>query len=296
MLAREVLLTRQQVEKGLQQHCNNAEKLYQQGQIAQVEALQATASLDKAIIERKKAEKDRDIAARALSNALGESELVEPVNSLFVNNKLPPLNEFNDRTVAAYPGLDLLDAKKQQATSLLKAEKSKYSPQVYLYSSYSLYEDDTLASQLKPDWMVGIGVSLPLVDTSGRGERVDAASQALVQLRYKRAQIISDLQLLVEKTYLEAQQASDEVNGLKSTIQLAQENLDLRNKAFAQGLSTSLDVVDAELYLASIQTQRAVASYHYLIALCKLLALSDQIPQFFDYQRHASIVLSAKAD
>lgn len=296
VLAKEVLLTRQQVEKGLQQHNENADKLFQQGQIAQIEALQATASLDKATIERKKAEKDRDIAARALSNALGTTDVVETVDSLFINRELPPLNVFSAQTEATYPGLDLLDAKKQLASSLLQSEKSKYWPQVYLYSSYSLYEDDTLASQLKPDWMVGIGVSLPLVDTSGRGERVDAASQALVQLRYKRAQAISDLQLLVEKTYLEAQQASDEVDGLKSTIQLAKDNLDLRNKAFAQGLSTSLDVVDAELYLASIQTQRAVASYHYLIALCKLLALSDQIPQFSDYQRHASIVLSAKAD
>ncbi|MCG6282773.1 TolC family protein, partial [Vibrio diabolicus] len=146
----------------------------------------------------------------------------------------------------------------------IKAEKGKYYPEVYLYGSYNLYEDDSLASQLAPDWMVGVGVNVPLIENTGRSSQVKAASSTVNQVKFLTAQAKQDLSVLVQKTYKEAEQALEEVQGLNSSLKLAQENLMLRQKAFSQGLSTSLDVVDAELYLASIRTQQAAAGFNYL--------------------------------
>ncbi|WP_418113118.1 TolC family protein [Vibrio scophthalmi] len=287
LLAEEVVHTRQLVEQGLTKHRNNALKLEQQGQIARVERLQAEAALDKATVERKKAQKTLVIAQSALTEILNQTTQVEPRDPLFINSNLPPLSAFVDQTLATYPGLDLLDAKEKQANSLIKAEQGKYYPEVYLYGDYSLHEDDSLASQMKPDWLVGVGVSIPLIDNSGRSEQVKAAHSAVNQVKYLKAQAKQDLSVLVKKTYLEAQQAQEEVVGLGSSLELAHENLKLRNKGFSQGLSTSTDVVDAQLYLASIQTQRAAASFNYLISLAKLLALSNQMNSFPQYQQTA---------
>ncbi|MGR5541736.1 TolC family protein, partial [Vibrio campbellii] len=66
-------------------------------------------------------------------------------------------------------------------------------------------------------------------------------------------------------------------------------NLRLREKAFKQGLSSSLDVVDAQLYLASIQTQQSVARYQYLVSLTRLLAVSSQMNTFIQYQTSAYV-------
>ncbi|MGF1756219.1 TolC family protein, partial [Vibrio makurazakiensis] len=248
LLAKDVLHTRQAVENGLTQHRDFSLKLEQQGQIAKVERLQAEASLAKARVEKNKAQRDLNIAQLALGQILGQSSIVEPSESLFVNENLPEMGVFIDQTLSTYPGLDLLDAKEKQASSLIKAEKGKYYPEVYLYGDYSLHEDDSLASQMKPDWLVGIGVNVPLVDTSGRSEKVSAAHSAVSQVKYLKAQAKQDLTVLVQKTYLEAQQAVEEVIGLESSLSLAQANLSLRKKAFNQGLSNSLEVVDAELY------------------------------------------------
>jgi outer membrane protein TolC len=200
---------------------------------------------------------------------------------------------FVERTLDTYPGLALLDAKEKQADSLIKAEKGKYFPEVYLYGDYSLHEDDSLASQMKPDWLVGVGVNIPLIENSGRSDQVKAAHSAVSQVRYLKAQAKQDLSVLVQKTYLEAQQAQEEVLGLESSIELASENLNLRQKAFSQGLSTSTDVVDAQLYVASVQTQKAAASFNYLISLSKLLALSSEMDAFSQYQ-HNAINISSK--
>ncbi|WP_146489955.1 TolC family protein [Vibrio sp. T20] len=283
ILAEDVVKTRQAVEAGLTQHRDFAIKLEQQGQIARVERLQADASLDKAIVERTKAQNDLKIAQLALTQILGQSESVEPSEQLFINKNLPHMDVFIDQTLMTYPGLKILDAKEKQASSLIKAEKGKYYPEVYLYGDYSLYEDDSLASEMKPDWLVGIGVNVPLLDTSGRSDKVAAAHSAVSQVQYLKSQAKQDLTVLVQKTYLEANQAIEEVQGLNSSLSLAQENLLLRKKAFTQGLSNSLEVVDAELYLASIKTQQSAARFKYLISLNKLLALTSEMNAYSSY-------------
>ncbi|MEZ8744576.1 TolC family protein [Vibrio sp. 10N.261.49.A5] len=283
ILAEDVVRTRQAVEAGLTQHRDFAIKLEQQGQIARVERLQADASLDKAVVERTKAQNDLKIAQLALTQILGQSQSVEPSEQLFINKNLPHMDVFVDQTLMTYPGLKILEAKEKQASSLIKAEKGKYYPEVYLYGDYSLYEDDSLASEMKPDWLVGIGVNVPLLDTSGRSDKVAAAHSAVSQVQFLKSQAKQDLTVLVQKTYLEANQAIEEVQGLNSSLSLAQENLSLRKKAFTQGLSNSLEVVDAELYLASIKTQQSAARFKYLISLNKLLALTSEMNAYSSY-------------
>ncbi|BCL69589.1 membrane protein [Vibrio nigripulchritudo] len=286
VLAEKVVETRQAVEKGLEKHRDFALKMEKQGQIAKVERLQAEASFDKAKVDRKKAERDLEIAKTALAKLLNVDS-VELDSQLFINDALPPLSAFVDQTLNTYPGLQLLDAKAQQASNLVKAEDGKYYPNVYLYGNYTVYEHESLASQMKPDWMVGVGVSIPLIDSSGRSDRSQAAHSAVQQVQYLKAQAKKDLQVLVEKTYLEAEQAKEEVNGLDSSLNLAEENLKLRQRAFSQGLSNSLEVVDAQLYLASIRTQQHAARFNYLIALNKLLALSNEMNTFEQYENRA---------
>ncbi|MGB2078451.1 MAG: TolC family protein [Vibrio sp.] len=289
VLAKQVYTTRQAAEQRLQKHYQHAYKMEQQGQIAHVETLQAQAAYDKAKVDTKKAQRDLEIAQMALTRLIKAPSLAEPSTGLFINQNLPPMQGFLDKTLADYPGLSILDAKEKQAAGLVKVEKGKYYPEVYVYGNYNIYKDDNLVSETTPDWLVGVGVSVPLIDSSGRSDKVGAAHTAVKKVGYLRAQAQQDLSLLVEKTYREANQALEEYQGLASSVEMAQENIRLRSKAFSQGLSTSLDVVDAQLYLASIQTQRAGAAYQYVLSLSRLLAVSGEINRFKQYQQYQGI-------
>ncbi|CZF82543.1 outer membrane channel protein [Grimontia celer] len=284
VLAEQVLQTRIEMEQGLAKHLDHAKKMEEQGQIARVERLQAEVSFDKARTERRKAERDLEIAQAALQTLVKSDAPVTPSSALFTQKHPPAMAPFMEKTLADYPGLKVLDAKGEQADGLVNLEKGKYYPQVYLYGNYNLYEGDSLTAELAPDWAVGVGVSIPLIDNGGRSDKVKAAHSTALQVQYLRAQAEQDLSLLVEKTWREAGQALEEYQGLASSISLAQENLRLREKAFAQGLSTSLDVVDAELYLASIKTQQLAASYQYVLSLSRLLAISGEMHRFPEFQ------------
>jgi len=83
----------------------------------------------------------------------------------------------------------------------------------------------------------------------------------------------------VEKTYREATQALAEYDGLGTSLRLAEETVELRKKAFQQGLATSLDVIDASLYVASVKTQRSHAAYTSVTKLARLLALRGDVAE-----------------
>ncbi|WP_305844677.1 TolC family protein [Photobacterium leiognathi] len=289
VLAEKVVETRKEVEAGLKRHYEDAVKLQQQGQIAKVERLQAESAYDKAKVDTQKSVRDLEIAQVALTKLLQQSSTTVPTTKLFINSSLPPMSSFINKTLASYPGLHILDAKRKQADGLIDVEKGKYYPEVYLYGDYNLYESDSLAAKMAPDWAVGIGVSVPLIDSSGRSGKVKAAHSMVTQVNHLRAQAEQDLSVLVEKTYREANQALEEYNGLKSSLALAKENIRLREKAFSQGLSTSLDVVDAELYLSAVKTQRFAAAYQYVMCLTRLLAISGEMNTFNNYQQYQGI-------
>lgn len=289
VLARQVVKTRMEVEAGLKTHRDHAVLLEREGQIARVERMQSEAAYDKAVVERRKAERDLEIAEVALTRMLRSEQRVVPSDTLFVADSLPPIRELIDATLSGYPGLDVLRAKKQQADGLAAIEKGKYLPTVALFGNASLYEEDDLLNELTPDWFVGVGVSVPLVDRSGRAGRLEAARSAASRIDHLQQQVRSDLAVLVEKTYRQALQALEEFEGLRSSRSLAEETVRLRIKAFNQGLGTSLDVVDAELFLAGVKTQRAVAVYNYVVALGNLYMVSGRPETFMSSQNTRGI-------
>jgi outer membrane protein TolC len=284
VLARQVFMSKGELEEGLKKHLDHALLLEQQGQIAKVERIQAEAACDKAKVERRKAGRDLEIAEIALTRMLKSSEPVTPSDALFIKDTLPPLGTFLEETLADSPGLTILKAKQDQAAGLVAVEEGKYYPTIALFGNYSLYEEDDLASKMLPDWVVGIGLKLPILERSGRSGNIGAAKSAIRQLEHLQSQTRNDLAVLVEKTYRQAEQAIEEYQGLASSLKLAEETVGLRSKSFRQGLSTSLDVVDAEMFLTGVKIQRAAAIYSYVVALAKLLAVSGRMETFFTYQ------------
>ncbi len=284
VLSKTIYQTRMDAEAGLQKHRDYAILLEKQGQIAKVERMQAEAAYDKAVVERKKALRDYEIAIVALTELLKSEQPVAPSDQLFIKDNLPDLDSFVQKTLQNHPGLDILASKKEQAQGLVSVRNGEFLPTVALFGNYNLYEDDSLTTKITPDWLVGVTVNLPLVDRTGRSGNREAAKSNVRQLTYLTNQTKSNLKVLVEKSYRQTQQALEEYQGLGSSQALAQETVDLRIKAFSQGINTSLDVVDAELFLAQVKTQRAVAMYNYVKALGTLVITSSSPESFFQYQ------------
>ncbi|RUR34035.1 TolC family protein [Vreelandella andesensis] len=288
VMAERTLNTQQQAEDTLAHHYRSARALEDQFQIARVERLAAEAAYDRSRITTRAIREQRDSAQQALASLVhyelsgNLSAAPTPSSPLFTLSSLPPIGHFQPG-LADHPVLRLLANTQAQAESVVEASRGLYHPNVYMFGSYNLYEDDSFASNLTPDWLVGVGVSMPLVDRGGRSGKVQAAVSTVSELRYRQQAAFRKLELLLNQQYREANQSLEEYRDLASTVALAEESLRLQTLAFSEGVGRALDVIDAQTFLSTTHTRRDAAAFRFVMSLAQLLSITGQQESLFDY-------------
>lgn len=285
VLAEQNLATHAEAESGLEIHLDHARKLEEQGQIAKVGRLTVEAAHDRSKVATARAQRGLEIAQITLQQLLHRENAVSPADELFINGELPDVDVFISNTLSNSPLIRTLEARDDESQAMLKAERGRYHPEVFLFADYDLYQDNSIASDLLPDWQAGVGVSLTLVDRINRSKTIKATrktQEAILELELAARR---GLMVATQVAYKEAQQALEEYNGLRSSLELAEENLHLRTEAFSQGFSTSVELVDAQLFIASVKTVRSAAAYQYVVSLARLLSLTGETDKFESYRK-----------
>jgi len=186
---------------------------------------------------------------------------------------------------AHQPVLNYLAARRAQAAEGINAELGRLRPEVYLFGAKELNRGDLTI--LDPDWAAGIGVRLSLWDRTDRPNRVRAARALERRVGYLEADTRRGLRTLVEKTHREVVTSQEQFASLNETLVLAHENLRVRQLAFQEEQSTSLEVVDAQLALARVETERAAAAHDFVVALAGLLEACGEPARFAAYEARA---------
>jgi len=271
--------TRVEAKKALQIHYKNAKKLKEQGQIAKIELLNAEVKLDAARIDVTKAKHKLEIAKSALFSLTKAKP--EPSSKLFVNENMKDEAYYKNETEANYAGLKVLDAKASQSSSLVEIKEAAWMPEVVAYGNYNLYKDDSPIMSTLPTWFAGVMIKIDLLQRKDRSEEVQVAKLLNDKVKYLKLEALDGLALLVEKTYKEMMSDREEFNALNSSLKLAKENYKLRSVAFKEGLSTSVELVDAEMFLLGAKTKRLNAAYNFIQKLSQLSVLAGDREIFF---------------
>ena len=293
-LARQNLQIHQDMEHDLGLHLENALKLEQQGQIAAVQRLTVAAVYERTKVARERAERELEITRITLAEILLQGPTADPSDSLFVNDSLPAEETFLTATMNNSPLLKELQAHDRQADALIRAEKGRFYPEVFLYADWEVYKDNSIAFQYIPDWQVGIGVNFTLLDRVGRSKSIDAAHKTRESVTRITQGTKRFLGLAARVAHRQANQALSQYTGLDASLALARENLRLRNKAFIEGFSTSVELVDAELFVGSVMVEKSAAAYAYIVSLARLLALTGEMDSFTDYQNRGNLLSISK--
>lgn len=272
----------------MEKHVDRAERLFREGIIAKVELLHAQVELAKAKQEETSALRDISIILEGLNNLLFENKSWEPNSELFVLNDEPPVDTFKAGLSETHPAISIISSKVEQANAGVKAEKGANRPTVYLFGMHEIFEDDL--TLLDPSWAVGIGLNYTFFD-GFQGKHKTASAKALVRkAEYMRLKIKKDLESLVVKRYEEMKKAREQWESFDTTLQLTAENLRVRTKAFEEGVSTSIEVVDAVYQHSRAQLGRLKSAYDYDVALFQLLEASGQSSRWQDYMNSIQII------
>jgi len=275
--------TRIEAEKSLQIHYNFSKKLKQQGQIPEAELLHAQVQLNAAKIETTKAKHQMHIVKSAFYKMIKQKNY--PKSSLFISKKVYSLRHYTRNSVKDYAGLEVLDAKAQQTDALVNIEKSAWKPKVIGYANVNLHKGSSPIEELSPSWMVGVGVKFDIFSTKDRDKEIEAATVLRAKVASLKYDAQENLKIAVQKTYNEMSLYKDEFNSLSASLSLARENYKLRSLAFKEGLGTSAEVVEAQMFLSGAKTQRLNAIYNYVKKLSELAVLSGDKKQFFAFEK-----------
>jgi len=275
--------TRVEAQKALHIHYENAEKLKAQGQIAKIELLNAQVKLDSANIDLSKAKHKLEIARSALFSLTKQTN--KPTSKLFVNEEMKEEEYYKRRTEQNYAGLRVLDAKAAQSASLVEIKEAGWKPEIVAFGNVNLYKDDSPIMSTLPTWFAGVMVKIDLLQRKDRSEEVQAAQLLNDKVKYLKLEALDGLALLVEKTYKEMLSDAEEFNALNSSLELSRENYRLREVAFKEGLSTSVELVDAQMFLLGAKTKRLNAAYNFVQKVSQLSVLSGDREMFFEIEQ-----------
>ena len=280
-LATQVVAVRQQVVDGVRRHLEDARALERNGMIAQTERLYVEFKMAEAERELANAKLQAETIASALSNTLGRESDWRPVTAMFLLAKVEDLAYYQDLAQARNPLLSQVSLKRELAQEGVRAQRADFLPQVAAIGGGSFYNYQVAG--LVPRWAVGVGVNIKIFDGLNREYKYSAAKQTVRRVGELQNKAGKDISVLVEKLYNQMMNYHNQMTSIDASLKFAEEYLRMKNAAFLEGMSSSSDLIDAELNLAGVRTERLQAAYNYDLLLARLLeaaGISDEYPSY----------------
>lgn len=286
-LAMQVVDVRRQVLSGVEVHLRDAEALEEQGMIARSEKLYVEFKLAEAQRELENARLQVATLQSALANTLGQNTDNDrtPISVMFVLDRLESVEYYKEMARENNPLLSQVGLKRELAEQGVKAQRADFFPQIVAMGGGTFYNYQV--TNILPRWAVGVGFNFKIFDGLNREYKYSAAKQTVYRVESLQSKAQQDISVLVEKLYNQIVNYANQMTSIEASIAFAEEYLHMKNEAFLEGMCSSSDLIDAELNLAKVKTERMQAAYGYDLALAQLLEAAGMSDSFTQYARRA---------
>ena len=121
--------------------------------------------------------------------------------------------------------------------------------------------------------------------TTAQYSKFSAAKSQVRQVEALNVKAQHDILTLIDKLYNEMTTYNEQLPSIDAAYNFAAEYLRIKEEAFKEGAAPSSDVVDAQLNLAKIKTERLQAAYYYDLMLARLLEACGESEMLTEYAR-----------
>lgn len=281
-LGLQVVQVREQTLDVMESHATNAQKLFDNGMIAKVEFLHASVARNEAERELKQAQRNVEIIRSGLAATLSLHTIeIEPASQLFMSDELQDLSYWVQLALQNNPQLKQIEGKQELLRIKNKVNRGNYLPAVAMMGTYNLAEKNL--SPYAPEWLVGVGMKWTVFNGMNRQNTIKAGKSMQEQAGFAEQKAQADLEAYLTKLYQELLMHQEQKEKLESTLELAQEYSTSTEKAFNEGLATSITVVDAHTKMAQVKALRLKVYYDYDVTLAKFLQATGTPEKFALY-------------
>jgi outer membrane protein TolC len=159
------------------------------------------------------------------------------------------------------------------------AERRSVFPVVDLTANYlrrASTDDFPEESDFVDSLTAGVAFDVDLFDGGERAGRVAQAEAALERERQRLSQLSEGVRLEVEQAFLTVRAAREWVEASRGTVVRAERALEIAQLRFRNGLSTQLELDDAELAVTEARTNLARSLHAHATALAQLQAATGE--------------------
>jgi len=256
----------------LEANLKDTQLKYEAGTIAKFDVLRAETQLANARQGLIAAQNGVELAKAAFNNVLGRPldtpvELVEPETPGFVDVDLNSCIE-----IACESRPEVLQAKSAIELGDKMAEVARLSgkPTVAFRWVYNRNFDTSLFNPRESSWTAFLLTSISVFDGGENKAKVDQATADANNARFTYQNVRDMATLDARQSYLSLKESEERIRAAEKGLEQAREGMRLAQVRYRGGVSTQIEVLDAQTALTQAETNYVNALYDYQIALAKL--------------------------
>lgn len=176
-----------------------------------------------------------------------------------------------------------LEATEDLRQTELRLEQVEYLPQISLFGSYGITAQENGSPNFFGDprgyaRLAGIRLSLPIFSGFQRDARIDqqraVLEQARAETRFTRSRAAAEVRNLVDQV----EESRIRARGQRLAVRQAQRGFEIASAQYREGISSQLELTDAEVALRESEFNYAQAVYDFLVARARLDAAVGDVP------------------
>ncbi len=254
----------------LKAHLNIVQAKYQEGVSAKSEVLRSEVEVANAEQNLIKAQNQYELAVANLLTIMNmdAGTEVQLKGELTYQADTRTLDEAIARAKQNRPEIIQAQVSVDSAKKGIEIAESNKRPTVSMSASTG-WNDAVLPGD-KDGWSVGAKASWNIFDAGVTKSRINQAESSVAKAKLQAEQTMDSIEQEVRQSYLNMKEAEKRLSTTEVTVNKAQEDLYIAQETYKAGVSTNLDVFDAQLAFTQAKTNHVQALYDYNVNKAKL--------------------------
>ena len=257
VLARRHLAVAHEAKANAQAHVELATRMRDGGLVVDSDVLQAQVRVSEANEAVARANSAVEVSRANLNFVIGRPidapvTLPDDLDDAAAGDE--DLAQLIDLALAARPDLRATTTQQGAIDKSIEAERASYMPEVG-FTGFAESNSASMFGSQGTNWGIMLGAKITIYDGSGRGAVVDASRAQRRKIEEQGILLRRAISLEVTKAYYDIRAAVERVAQSGTAIELARENLRIVQNRYSEGLSTSVELLDAQTALTQAQTR-----------------------------------------
>ncbi len=286
LFARSAVKVMEEAMQSSQRNLEQVRKFNAVGKASQFDVLRAEVQVANFQPQVANARNNLKLAEEQLKNLLNlpsnvqlevEGELVFQFCPLLEKN----LEELTEYSIRNRPEVYIYGKQKELAEYQIKIARAGYKPSLVFGTTYQYQGQKRNFKFTSDDFSKGftssLSLNIPLMNVFNTSTKVQQAKINLRTIDNQTEALINGIRLEVKATYLKALEGKENVSTQEKTVTQAQEAVRLAELMYAEGSSTQLDVLNAQLALNQAKMNYQRSLYEYFVAITNLKKAINQL-------------------